>query len=101
MGAMIKSKYDSGGAKAILGALVREHVEFVVIGSMAMAAQGLPRATHDLDLFGHKTVPMPPGFVKPSVWETNDACPQVPLGDRDARSPAASASRSGQPPHRV
>ena len=38
-------------AKAILAALVREHVEFVVIGSMAMAAQGLPRATHDLDLF--------------------------------------------------
>jgi len=38
-------------AKAILAALVREHVEFVVIGSMAMAAQGLPRATHDLDMF--------------------------------------------------
>jgi|SRR6185295_3799554 len=38
-------------AKAILEALVRGGVEFVVIGSMAMAAQGLPRATHDLDLF--------------------------------------------------
>lgn len=38
-------------AKSILEALVREGVEFVVIGSMAMAAQGLPRATHDLDLF--------------------------------------------------
>jgi Nucleotidyl transferase AbiEii toxin, Type IV TA system len=38
-------------AKAILAALVLEKVEFVVIGSMAMAAQGLPRATHDLDLF--------------------------------------------------
>lgn len=38
-------------AKAVLAALVREGVEFVVIGSMAMAAQGLPRATHDLDLF--------------------------------------------------
>jgi len=36
-------------ATAILAALVREHVELVVIGSMAMAAQGLPRATHDLD----------------------------------------------------
>ena len=32
-------------AKAILATLVREHVELVVIGSMAMAAQGLPRAT--------------------------------------------------------
>ncbi len=38
-------------AKGILEALVREGVDFVVVGSMAMAAQGLPRATHDLDLF--------------------------------------------------
>lgn len=38
-------------AKAVLEALVQEDVEFVVIGAMAMAAQGLPRATHDLDLF--------------------------------------------------
>lgn len=37
--------------KAVLAALVAEEVEFVVIGSMAMAAQGLPRATQDLDLF--------------------------------------------------
>ena len=38
-------------ATAILAALVDEGVDFVVIGSMAMAAQGLPRATQDLDLF--------------------------------------------------
>lgn len=38
-------------ATAVLAALVREQVEFVVIGSIAMAAQGLPRATQDLDLF--------------------------------------------------
>ncbi|MEM7583757.1 MAG: nucleotidyl transferase AbiEii/AbiGii toxin family protein [Acidobacteriota bacterium] len=38
-------------AKAVLAALSRGDVQFVVIGSMAMAAQGLPRATHDLDLF--------------------------------------------------
>jgi hypothetical protein len=38
-------------AKAVLEALTVEGVEYVVIGSMAMAAQGLPRATHDLDLF--------------------------------------------------
>ncbi|MCP4204571.1 MAG: hypothetical protein GY769_21895 [bacterium] len=37
--------------KAVLAALVEEGVDFVVIGSMAMAAQGLPRATQDLDLF--------------------------------------------------
>lgn len=38
-------------AQAVLGALVDEDVDFVVIGAMAMAAQGLPRATQDLDLF--------------------------------------------------
>ncbi len=38
-------------AKAVFAALVHERVEFVVIGSMAMAAQGLPRATQDLDFF--------------------------------------------------
>lgn len=38
-------------AKRIFAALVAEEVDFVVIGSMAMAAHGLPRATQDLDLF--------------------------------------------------
>lgn len=38
-------------AREILAALVGEGVEFVLIGSMAMAAQGLPRATHDMDFF--------------------------------------------------
>ncbi len=38
-------------ATSVLAALDREGVELVIIGSMAMAAQGLPRATHDLDLF--------------------------------------------------
>jgi len=38
-------------AKAVFAALLRERVDFVVIGSMAMAAHGLVRATHDLDLF--------------------------------------------------
>lgn len=35
----------------MLAALQKEDVHFVVIGSMAMAAQGLPRATHDVDFF--------------------------------------------------
>ena len=38
-------------AQEVLNALVREGVDFVVIGGMAMAAQGLPRATQDLDFF--------------------------------------------------
>lgn len=35
----------------VLGALARERVRYVLIGSMAMAAQGLPRATRDMDFF--------------------------------------------------
>lgn len=38
-------------AKTILSALDREGVEYVLIGSMGMAAQGLIRATRDLDFF--------------------------------------------------
>jgi hypothetical protein len=38
-------------ARQILAALLEEGVEFVLIGSMAMAVQGLPRATHDMDFF--------------------------------------------------
>ncbi len=35
----------------ILAALEREQVRYVLIGSMAMAAQGLIRATRDMDFF--------------------------------------------------
>ncbi len=35
----------------VFAALAAEEVEYVIIGSMAMAAQGLPRATQDLDFF--------------------------------------------------
>lgn len=38
-------------AQDVFNALVQEDVDFVVIGAMAMAAQGLPRATQDLDFF--------------------------------------------------
>lgn len=38
-------------AKAVFATLLDQEVDFVVIGSMAMAAQGLPRATQDLDFF--------------------------------------------------
>lgn len=38
-------------AKAILGAFEREGVQYVLVGSMAMAAQGLVRATRDMDFF--------------------------------------------------
>lgn len=38
-------------AKSILAALDREEVEYVLVGAMAMAAQGLIRATRDVDFF--------------------------------------------------
>jgi hypothetical protein len=38
-------------AKALLAAFEREGVEYVLVGSMAMAAQGLVRATRDIDFF--------------------------------------------------
>jgi hypothetical protein len=42
---------DFEEAKRILAALEREGVRYVLIGSMAMAAQGLIRATRDIDFF--------------------------------------------------
>jgi hypothetical protein len=38
-------------AMAVLSALERHGVRYVLIGSMAMAAQGLIRATRDMDVF--------------------------------------------------
>lgn len=38
-------------AKEVLAELARQKVEYVLIGSMAMAAQGLPRATRDMGFF--------------------------------------------------
>ena len=42
---------DFDEAKRLLAALAREGVRYVLVGSMAMAAQGLIRATRDIDLF--------------------------------------------------
>jgi hypothetical protein len=42
---------DIDEAKRILAAFQREGVEYVMVGSMAMAAQGVVRATRDVDLF--------------------------------------------------
>lgn len=38
-------------ARRILDALAHEEVRYVLVGSMAMAAQGLIRATRDMDIF--------------------------------------------------
>ena len=42
---------DLEEAKRILAAFERDGVEYVLVGSMAMAAQGLIRATRDMDFF--------------------------------------------------
>ena len=42
---------DFEEAKQILRAFEREQVRYVLVGSMAMAAQGLVRATRDMDFF--------------------------------------------------
>jgi hypothetical protein len=47
---------DITEAKRILAAFEREKVEYVMVGSMAMAAQGLVRATRDVDFFVAPTV---------------------------------------------
>jgi hypothetical protein len=48
---MATATMDLNEAKRILAAFERENVQYVLVGSMAMAAQGLVRATRDLDFF--------------------------------------------------
>jgi hypothetical protein len=47
---------DLEEAKRIFAAFEREGVEYVLVGSMAMAAQGLIRGTRDIDFFVSPTV---------------------------------------------
>jgi len=42
---------DFSQAMRVLSAFARHRVEYVLVGSMAMAAQGLVRATRDMDVF--------------------------------------------------
>jgi hypothetical protein len=42
---------DLAEAKRILAAFEKEGIAYALVGSMAMAAQGLVRATRDLDIF--------------------------------------------------
>jgi hypothetical protein len=48
---MTPATMDLNEAKRILAAFEREELQYVLVGSMAMAAQGLVRATRDLDFF--------------------------------------------------
>ena len=42
---------DFAQTMSVLGAFERHGVEYVLVGSMALAAQGLVRATRDMDVF--------------------------------------------------
>lgn len=42
---------DFAEARRVVAAFERHHVAYVVVGSMAMAAQGIVRATRDMDVF--------------------------------------------------
>jgi len=42
---------DFSQAMRVLAAFARHRVDYVLVGSMAMAAQGLVRATRDMDVF--------------------------------------------------
>jgi hypothetical protein len=47
----VEADLEFEDAKRILLALTEEGVRYVLVGSMAMAAQGLVRATRDMDFF--------------------------------------------------
>ena len=42
---------DFAEARRVVAAFERHQVAYVVVGSMAMAAQGVVRATRDMDVF--------------------------------------------------
>ncbi len=63
-------------ALELLAALEREDVEYVLVGAMAMAAQGLVRATRDMDFF---VAPSPDNVdrLKRALREVFDDDPSV------------------------
>jgi hypothetical protein len=67
---------DLAEAKRILAAFEREKVDYVLVGSMAMAAQGLIRATRDLDFFVSPT-PENVGRLKVALRSLYDDDPNI------------------------
>lgn len=84
-------------ALELLAALEREDVEYVLVGAMAMAAQGLVRATRDMDFF---VAPNPDNVdrLKRALREVFDDDPsieQITAGDLAGEYPAIEYT----PPH--
>ncbi|MEA2696263.1 MAG: hypothetical protein QOI66_534 [Myxococcales bacterium] len=88
---------DLQEAKRILAALEREGVEYALIGSMAMAAQGLVRATRDLDLFVSPSEPNVDRLRKAlrSLYDDDPNVEQIMAADLAGDYPAIEYS----PPH--
>ena len=84
-------------ALAIMAALNREGVEYVLIGAMGMAAQGLVRATQDLDFF---VSPQPENVERlkralKSLYENDPNVDQITAEDLGGEYPAIEYT----PPH--
>ena len=84
-------------AKNILAAFERERVQYVLIGSMAMAAQGVIRATRDIDFF---VSPDPENVDRlrralKSVFEDDPNVDEITAGDLGGEYPAIEYT----PPH--
>jgi len=86
----IAAMMDLAEAKRILAALGREGVEYVLVGSMAMAAQGLVRATRDLDFF---VAPTPPNIERlkkalKSLYADDASIDEISVEDLAGQYPA-------------
>jgi hypothetical protein len=86
----VAAMMDLAEAKRILAALGREGVEYVLVGSMAMAAQGLVRATRDLDFF---VAPTPPNIERlkkalKSLYADDASIDEISVEDLAGQYPA-------------
>jgi len=88
---------DFGELRRILAAFEKEGVRYVLVGSMAMAAQGLVRATRDVDFF---VDPQPQNIDRlrralKSLFEDDPNIEQISAADLGGDYPAVQYT----PPH--
>jgi len=88
---------DLDEAKRILAAFEREGLEYVLIGSIAMAAQGLIRATHVMDIFVSPTADNVERLKRAlkSLYEQDPNVDQITADDLAGDYPAVEYT----PPH--
>lgn len=84
-------------AQELLAALQREDVEYVLVGAMAMAAQGIVRATRDMDFF---VAPTPDNVDRlkralRAVFDDDPSVEQITADDLAGEYPAIEYT----PPH--